>query len=91
MFYSFSLALGDLCDVLKNVSVLDISSKVKRCVTSKNASYGSEIPKHGAVMVVSHREMVIGCYDFDRILLPDTETIIVLDEDFVNLWRLEQL
>jgi hypothetical protein len=82
---------SNLCNALKNLRVLDINQKVKNCISSKDASYGKVIPSHGAVMVVSHREMLIGCYGFERFLLPDTETIFVFDEDFVNIWKLDEL
>jgi hypothetical protein len=65
--------------------------KIKRCVSSRNANYGTWTPSHRTVMVVSHRETVIGCHSFHRFLIRDVETIFVLDEEFVRIWNLEQL
>ncbi|CAE8597527.1 unnamed protein product, partial [Polarella glacialis] len=41
------------------------------------------------VVVVTHRELVIGCHDFERFLSPDFDTWFVFEKSFARAWGLD--
>eukprot|EP00466_Bigelowiella_natans_P013718 jgi/Bigna1/79603/fgenesh1_pg.63_\ len=58
---------------------------------SKGATFGKKKSQESVVVVITARDLYIGCHSFEQYLGKSFETIFAFDEKYAKLWKMEEM